>query len=108
MCRQVSSGHRNPRSFELADTDTTRYQLLCWRHVPTVVKVWRADGSSVRFELPQWFQQEVDREAMRLGLLGSDAYLEQWAWSEVFETSISEASLIDALVEEYMNPSSAV
>jgi Virulence factor len=53
-------------------------QVLYWQDVPSVVKA--ADGSKV--QLPDGFQQEIDRRAMEQGLDGSDAYLEQWHWEE--------------------------
>jgi hypothetical protein len=52
-------------------------QVLYWQDVPSVVK----DGEAKR-QLPDWFQQEIDRRAMEQGLVGSDAYLEQWHWQE--------------------------
>jgi Virulence factor len=53
-------------------------QVLFWQDVPSVVKA--PDGSKV--QLPDAFQQEIDRRAMEQGLVGSDAYLEQWHWEE--------------------------
>lgn len=52
-------------------------QVLYWQDVPSIVK----DGDAKR-QLPDWFQQEIDRRAMEQGLVGSDAYLEQWEWRE--------------------------
>jgi hypothetical protein len=54
-------------------------QVLYWQDVPSVVK--SADGTKT--QLPDSFQQEIDRRAMEQGLAGSDAYLEQWHWEEV-------------------------
>jgi hypothetical protein len=53
-------------------------QVLYWQDVPSVVKA--ADGS--KRQLPDAFQQEIDRRAMEQGLVGSDAYLEHWHWEE--------------------------
>ena len=47
-------------------------------------------------ELDAWFQQEIDREAMRLGLTGSDAYLEQWRWGDLEERPGSPDEVLDA------------
>ncbi|HKT45189.1 MAG TPA: virulence factor [Gaiellaceae bacterium] len=54
-------------------------QVLYWQDVPSVVK--GPDGS--KQQLPDSFQQEIDRRAMEQGLVGSDAYLEHWHWEEV-------------------------
>ena len=52
-------------------------RILCWQDIPSVIQ---ADGE--KRQLPDWFQQEIDRAAMEQGLLGSDAYLEHWQWRE--------------------------
>jgi hypothetical protein len=57
-----------------------RVQVLYWQEVPSVVRV-----GDVKRQLPEWFQQEIDRLAMEQGLLGSDAYLEQWEWRDLGE-----------------------
>ena len=54
-------------------------QVLYWQDVPSVVKA--PDGS--KQQLPDSFQQEIDRRAMEQGLIGSDAYLEHWHWEDV-------------------------
>ena len=53
------------------------FRVLCWQDIPSVIQA----GSEKR-QLPDWFQQEIDRRAMEQGLLGSDAYLEQWQGRE--------------------------
>ena len=63
----------------------TRVQILHWQEIPSVVKATGDDGYEVRRQLPEWFQQEIDRVAMEQGLLGSDAYLEQWEWRDFGE-----------------------
>jgi cvfA/B/C family virulence factor len=77
-----------------------RVQILRWQDVPSVVKAFDDDGSSVSAQLPDWFQQEIDRRAMAQGLIGSDAYLEHWAWSEAEERDGSAAEALDAVVAE--------
>jgi hypothetical protein len=64
-------------------------QVLWWQDVPSVVKA----GDEKR-QLPDWFQQEIDRRAMEQGLLGSDAYLEQWEWRA------HPGESVDAVVDE--------
>lgn len=64
-------------------------QVLYWQDIPSVVR----SGDEKR-QLPEWFQQEIDRVAMEQGLLGSDAYLEQWEWREV------EGESVDAVYDE--------
>jgi hypothetical protein len=73
----------------------SRVQVLYWQDIPSVVK-----AGDVKRQLPDWFQQEIDRVAMEQGLLGSDAYLEHWAWREHGEVEGSDAEAVDAVADE--------
>jgi hypothetical protein len=77
-----------------------RFQILRWQEIPSVVKAFDEDGTSASQQLPDWYQQEIDREAMKQGLTGSDAYLEQWNWSESEERPGTAAEVLDAVVAE--------
>ena len=79
----------------------TRFQILSWQDVPSVVRVFGDDGTPVSYQLPEWFQQEIDRRAMAQGLIGSDAYLEQWQWSEQQERPEAPDALVDAIAAEF-------
>jgi hypothetical protein len=81
----------------------TRIQVLYWQEIPSVVRVLAEDGAPVSHQLPDWFQQEIDRRAMEQGLTGSDDYLEQWHWGDPEERPGSAPELIDALVGEFMD-----
>jgi hypothetical protein len=59
----------------------TRYRILAWRGIPAQVKAWPDEGAPVSVPLSDWFLQEIDRVAMKEGLVGSDDYLAQWEWS---------------------------
>lgn len=78
----------------------TRFQILYWQQIPSLVRVFADDGSFVSQQLPEWFQDEIDRQAMAQGLAGSDAYLEQWRWGEVLERPEPADALTEALVSE--------
>lgn len=58
------------------------YRVMSWRGIPSQVKATDESGASVSMMLPRFFMQEIDRVAMAEGLLDSDEYLEDWAWSE--------------------------
>ena len=77
-----------------------RVQILRWQDIPSVVKAFDDDGSAVSAQLPDWFQQEIDRRAMEQGLIGRDSYLEQWQWGELEERPGSAAEVLDAVVAE--------
>ncbi|HEY0415412.1 MAG TPA: virulence factor [Gaiellaceae bacterium] len=72
-----------------------RVQVLYWQEVPSVVRV-----GAVKRQLPDWFQQEIDRLAMDQGLLGSDAYLEQWEWRDLGDREGDEATLAEQVESE--------
>ena len=77
-----------------------RYQVLYWQAVPSLVKAFADDDTELKRQLPDFFQQEIDRRAMAEGLTGTDAYLEQWHWSEVAERPGSASDVLDAVVRE--------
>jgi hypothetical protein len=77
-----------------------RVQILRWQDIPSVVKAFDDDGTAVSAQLPDWFQQEIDRRAMEQGLVGSDTYLEQWQWGDLEERPGSAAEVLDAVVAE--------
>jgi Virulence factor len=72
-----------------------RVQVLYWQQIPSVVRV----GDAKR-QLPEWFQQEIDRVAMDQGLLGSDAYLEQWKWRDLGDRAGDPAVVVDEVEAE--------
>jgi hypothetical protein len=76
------------------------YRVLSWRDIPSVLKASADDGAEVSRQLPDVFQQEIDRVAMREGLVGSDEYLAQWAWSEPQERPGTPEEVLDALARE--------
>jgi hypothetical protein len=54
-----------------------KYSILYWQDIPSVVEA--KDESGVhKLELDRKFQELIDAIAMRKGLAGTDAYLEEW------------------------------
>ena len=47
-----------------------KYQVLCWREIPAQVRVYGGKRPVYR-QMPEWFQQEIDRTAMIEGLVMS-------------------------------------
>jgi cvfA/B/C family virulence factor len=79
----------------------TRYRVLYWQEIPSLVRVVRDDGSHVSHQLPDWFQQEIDRVAMEQGLAGSDDYLAQWRWADELEHPGSVEEVVAELVAAF-------
>jgi Virulence factor len=78
----------------------TRIQILYWQEIPSLLRTTADDGAQISRQLPDWFQQEIDRVAMEQGLVGSDTYLEQWHWAEPEERDGSPAEVLDAVESE--------
>jgi len=77
-----------------------RLQVLYWQEIPSVIRVTGDDGAQLSRQLPDWFQQEIDRIAMEQGLIGSDAYLEQWEWRDLGEREGDPAVVVGAVEAE--------
>lgn len=77
-----------------------RYRVLSWQGIPAQVKAIDEDGRRVSRALPDWFTQEIDRVAMRDGLIGTEAYLEGWTWSADVDAPGSAADVADAAVAD--------
>ena len=80
----------------------TRVSVLYWQEIPSLVRATAADGTQVSRQLPDWFQQEIDRVAMEQGLVGSDAYLEQWQWGEPEEREGAVNDVLDTVEAELL------
>jgi len=77
-----------------------RYQILYWQDVPSVIKAFADDGAETKRQLPDWYQQEIDKRAMVQGLTGSDEYLEQWRWGEIEERPGTPDEVLDSVERE--------
>ncbi len=51
--------------------------VISWRDIPAQVTAGKGRHAA-RAELSERFQEAIDAAAMRAGLIGTDAYLEEW------------------------------
>ena len=51
--------------------------VISWRAIPAQVTAGKGRSAS-RIQLSDRFQEAIDSAAMRAGLIGTDAYLEEW------------------------------
>lgn len=51
--------------------------VIWWRDIPAQVRA-KAGRARASAQLPDRFQEAIDAAAMRAGLIGTDAYLEEW------------------------------
>ena len=75
------------------------YQVMCWQEIPSVVEA-REAGIVRKVALGKRFQELIDLAAMKRGLAGSDAYLEQWGKSPRQEREGSAAEVAGAVAQE--------
>jgi hypothetical protein len=75
------------------------YQILFWKSIPTVVQATDSAGS-VKVQLSDRFQGLVDAVAMREGLAGTDAYLEQWEHGDETERAGTARDVAAAVAAE--------
>ncbi len=53
------------------------YSILYWQDIPSVVEAKDENGVH-KLQLDRKFQELIDAVAMREGLAGTDAYLDEW------------------------------
>ena len=75
------------------------YQILSWRDMPAQIRVYK-NGRPKSYKLPERFQLAIDQVAMDDGIVNTDAYLEQWSWSEKMTREGNPEDVAQALVEE--------
>ena len=76
--------------------------IVYWRDIPAQVIVGKGRRAAKK-QLPERFEQAIDRAAMKTGAAGDDAYLAEWRKSNPIEVegdaekvAISEAERINA------------
>ena len=75
------------------------YKILYWQEVPSQIKV-EDDADDVTLQMPDRFQERIDRLAAERGLAGSDDYLAQWRWSEDEDRDGSAQAVAEAVRDE--------
>ena len=76
-----------------------KYQVLYWREIPAQVKAYEGTRP-VSQVLSERFQVEIDRVAMKEGLVGTDEYLDQWQWSEEQERPGTAREVLEEVAAE--------
>ncbi len=75
------------------------YRITYWRDIPAMVTARDAGGATAKAALSDRFQEAIDEAAMRAGLAGSDAYLEQWRHGDWEQADGDAAALAPAVAE---------
>lgn len=75
------------------------YQVLYWYDIPMQVKA--TEGRTRHSTpLPDRFQEAVDAAAMAAGLAASDAYMDQFHWTDAEERAGTPAEISTAVAAE--------
>lgn len=56
-----------------------KYQIMYWNDIPSQIKAVD-DGGEAKLQLPEYFTQAIDAEAMSTNASNTDAYLDAWKW----------------------------
>ncbi len=78
------------------------YQITYWQEIPSLVTARQGRRNRASVELSQRFQVAIDEAAMRSGMTGTDAYMEQWhrsEWSDRAGTPEEVAAAVAAEIE---------
>jgi hypothetical protein len=76
------------------------YRVLAWRGIPTQIRATDETGARADRAMPRWFMQEISRITMREGLEGTDAYLDEFAWTADVERPGTADEIADAVMAE--------
>lgn len=76
------------------------YQVVYWREIPSLVVAREDRRTRHSVELGARFQVAIDELAMRLGLTGTDAYLESWTRTPWTERSGSAEEVAEVVAGE--------
>jgi hypothetical protein len=69
--------------------------IVYWRDIPAQVIVGKGRRGSKR-QLPERFEQAIDRAAMKVGAEDTDAYLAEWRKAAPFELDGTPDEVADA------------
>ena len=75
------------------------YKVLYWQEVPSQIKA-EDDETDVTLQMPDRFQERIDKLAAERGLAGADDYLAQWRWSEDEDRDGSAQAVAEAVRDE--------
>ncbi len=66
--------------------------IVYWRDIPAQIIVGKGRRGA-KAQLPERFEQAIDRAAMKTGAAGTDAYLAQWRKGDAYAVEIEASDL---------------
>jgi 5-methyltetrahydrofolate--homocysteine methyltransferase len=85
----------------------SEYQITYWRDIPSMVTAREGRRNTAKAELPPRFQVAIDEAAMRLKLVGTDEYMEEWRRGEWQERDGAPDEVARAVIAELESAFSA-
>tara|TARA_R110000850_G_scaffold152876_4_gene276216 strand:+ start:163 stop:654 length:492 start_codon:yes stop_codon:yes gene_type:complete len=85
-----ANGGRKPKDSVMADV-----VIVFWRDIPAQVIVGKGRRAA-KVQLPERFEQAIDRCAMKIGARDSDAYLAEWRRAEPYAVDGDDADVARA------------
>ncbi len=76
-----------------------QYKISYWRDIPSQVDAFEGE-EYVRRPLSERFQALIDSAAMKLGMAGTDDYLEQWSVGPVLTREGNPKEVAEAVAQE--------
>lgn len=71
-------------------------QIVYWRDIPAQVIVKQGRRALAKRQLPERFEQAIDRCAMKIGAKDSEAYLAEWRRADPVNVEGDPEALVDA------------
>ena len=72
--------------------------IVFWRDIPAQVIVGKGRRGA-KVQLPERFEQAIDRAAMKSGAAGTDEYLAQWRKADAYQVDSDEDDMATAASE---------
>lgn len=76
-----------------------RYQIMYWKDIPNVVRVWQGQ-EEVKKQLSPRFALAIDAIATAEGETDADVYLDSWHWGPEEEREGTPGAVAEMLVAE--------
>ena len=67
--------------------------IVYWRDIPAQVIAGKG-RKAAKIQLPERFEQAIDRAAMKVGASDTDAYLAEWRRGEPYEVAGTDAEVV--------------
>ena len=69
--------------------------IVYWRDIPAQLIAGKGRNKAKK-QLPERFEQAIDRAAMKIGASDSDAYLEEWRKAAPYDMEGEPADIVEA------------